>query len=173
VDNVKNGNMYKFVYDGNAHAIYSSSVFSYTSATIKAMNRSISFANTATITDVGEMAATFSVKITDENGSDVTDEYWILAEYATLKVTPRKLEITVKDAKKVYDGTPLVAQGFTHNNALVSGHMITEVIFSGSQTEIGSTEAIVDKVTIVDGSGNDVTHNYAISYIPGELKVTR
>ncbi len=174
VSNCKNGELYKYVYDGNAHSVNGSSVYSYKSITISSMNRKIAFAPTASIVDVGEMPATFEVIVTDADGNDVTDEYRIIPTYATLKVTPRAIEITVKDAKKVYDGKPLTPTAYSYSgNALVSGHRISSISYIGSQTEVGSTEAIVDKVTIVDLNGIDVTSNYAISYIPGELKVTR
>lgn len=172
VSNCKSANLYKYVYDGNAHTVTGSSVYTYRSVTISSMNRTIYFVPTASIVNVGEAPATFAVTVLDADGNNVTDEYRIIPTYATIKVTPRPMEITIHDAKKVYDGKPLTPKGYS-STGLVTGHYIEDISFIGSQTEIGSTEAIIDKVVIKDKQGNNVTENYAISYIPGELKVTR
>lgn len=53
---------------------------------------------------------TYSVSeivISDANGNDVTDNYDIQSDTATLSVTPRSIAVQTFDATKIYDGKPI------------------------------------------------------------------
>ena len=176
VNNKQNGSVFEYIYDGTAHRYTPSQrAYGYSSSTIDAMGRTVDYnpKTSAARTSVGETDAAFDVVITDLDGNIVTDEYMITYECAKIRVKPREIEIVIEDAKKSYDGTPLVATEYGLNGELVSGEWIKEIGFEGEQTELGSSEAVLGNILIVDQSGKDVTKNYQISYIPGELKVTR
>ena len=123
---------------------------------------------------VGKHTNTFKVTLTDANGEDVTDHYWINNSYGQARITP--LEITVKagDAQKIYDGTPVTCDLYTvEEGALVEGHRIGLCRIVGSQTEIGRSDNIITHILIQDANGKDVTSNYSIRLFAGKLKVTR
>ena len=123
--------------------------------------------------NVGEMPATFSVIIVDEYGNDVSDEYRIVKEYAKLRITPRAIEIEIGNEKRPYNGSPLVPRSYTIvSGNLVKNDKIADIAFQGSQTDIGYSESTIKTITITNEYGEDITGNYAISYIPGELRVT-
>jgi gliding motility-associated-like protein len=87
-------------------------------------------------------------------------------------ILPKDIEITAYSNTKVYDGTELTeSSSFISLGALVSGHSYT-VIVTGTQINVGFSTNIASGATILDGSNNDVTSNYAISYIDGTLSVT-
>ena len=162
--------IYEFVYDGKAHSV---TRINCNVKVLTQMNRRLELVGVAQLTDVGEIPADYEVRVVDEYGNDVSDEYRISKEYAKLRVVPRQIEITIKDAKKSYDGKALTASSCNvSDGSLASGHKISSVSFTGSQTDIGCSEATLNTIVIVDAAGNEVQENYAISYIPGELRVT-
>ena len=157
-----------FVYDGNIHT---SDNFAGDFHLI-ADGHTFEIISLSSITDVGEVAATFSMKIIDKNGKDVTYQYRIEKSYGTIKVTPRPIEITVESVEKKYDGKPLISNKYAlTGGSLVSLHQILHVYITGSQTEPGVSEAWVSNVMIVNTKGADVSRNYTIICIPGELRV--
>lgn len=126
----------------------------------------------ASIRNVGVADGLFNVQILDKNGRDVSEEYKIEKHYGRLRVAPRTLILSVNDREKTYDAIPLVPTEYTlEYGLLVSGHSIQSVVFSGSQTTPGTSQSSIASLKIVDG-GTDVTANYSITVISGELKVT-
>jgi len=90
----------------------------------------------------------------------------------TLEITKIPLEITANSASKVYDGTTLTNPGYSiTGGGLVSGHKLASITITGSQLDVGSSANIASGAVILDGSGIDVTNNYAITYINGTLEV--
>ena len=114
----------------------------------------------------------FTVRILNEKGEDVTSHYYIKKQCGTVKISPVYLVVKAGDAQKAYDGTPLTCNEASVIGSLCSGHVIKEIVISGSQTEIGRSENVVVKIVILDAEGNDVTGNYSIEYVAGVLKVT-
>ena len=88
----------------------------------------------------------------------------------TFKITERPLTITADSAERVYDGTPLTADGFS-SEGLAEGDSISSAKVEGSQTEIGSSANTVSDAKIINAKGKDVTANYSITYVPGTLTV--
>ncbi|MBQ6342201.1 MAG: DUF11 domain-containing protein [Anaerolineaceae bacterium] len=130
-------------------------------------------------TDAGSSKNTPSdAVIKNEDGEDVTDNYEIIYEESDLVVTPKPITITADSAEKIYDGTPLTADGYTSSAAeetgdgLENGDMIESVKVTGSQTNVGKSDNVPSDAKIVDKDGRDVTANYAITYDNGELTVT-
>ncbi|MBQ7789017.1 MAG: hypothetical protein IJ398_05125 [Clostridia bacterium] len=138
---------------------------------------------TGSILNFGESENTFSVKIVDENGEDVSEIYDISCEYGTLKITARKITITASSAIKEYDGKPLLApleikepneDLIELNSQFETPRFTWEVKEAfGSQTEIGkSPSSIKDGGFIVYLDGKSVPmENFEIEYLEGTLTV--
>ena len=118
--------------------------------------------NGDTVPNVGDK---YRLKFTSEDG-----KYTVESEEFSAEIQPKPLTITAESAEKVYDGEPLVKDGYTAGK-LVSGDKIIEVKVSGTQTNAGNAENVPHNAKIC-GNGTDKTKNYAISYANGTLKVT-
>lgn len=139
---------------------------------------------TGSQTDVGSSENTYTYRVVDALGNDVTVNYDIVTENGVLKVTPRKLQITVTAENKVYNGDTNAADqitGVTANN-IVSGDDLG-IDFSGVVANFADKNVGVGKtVTVTDGlvlTGADAG-NYELNYnykttadiIPKSLTVT-
>ena len=119
---------------------------------------------------------------------DVSKNYSVAWKLGTLTVTARPITVSVLDQTKMYDGTPLPNKPVyitydTGNDAgLVTGenHIVDDVTTDGSQqTDVGScylTPTAV-RICVLDYTTGetieDVTDNYAITYVAGKLTVTQ
>ena len=130
------------------------------------------------------------VAITDAAGNVVNDQFkTITLVPGTLTITKRgageeKVILEAANNAVVYDGQPhgvcLTADGKVEAGTsytityLVDGHSVKTVI-TGSRTEVGKYPGILvpdkNNTHIVDGSGNDVTENYEITYRNGDLEI--
>lgn len=131
---------------------------------------------TGKITNIGKVTNYFSVKITDSSGADVTDHYYVSKKYGILEIYARTLHINVDSAMKYFDGTPLVSDTFSISNPadLISGHFVGDVVISGSQTNVGVSDNVLESIkvyTVVNNEVVDVTNNYVITSTPGKLQV--
>lgn len=128
------------------------------------------------ITEVGtfdiEKLYELPVKVTDENGNDVTANYYVKFVGEGLTVMPNKITVVTNSAEKVYDGKALSSLiAWVGLGKLVDGHIIQIDETSVSEiTEKGEIENRL-KVKIVDENGEDVTENYEITYQNGKLTV--
>lgn len=118
--------------------------------------------NGETVPNVGDK---YRLKFMSEDS-----KYTVESEEFSAEIQPKPLTITAESAEKVYDGEPLVKDGYTAGK-LVSGDKIIEVKVSGTQTNVGNAENVPHNAKIC-GNGTDKTKNYAISYANGTLKVT-
>ena len=125
-----------------------------------------------TQTEVGVSENYLIAKVYDKNGNDVTHDYTLEYEPGTLTVQPRSITVTADSAQKEYDGTPLSSSGFKVESALpmVEGHTV-EARVEGSITEEGVADNVIKDVKVIDKTGKDVTRNYDINTIPGQLIV--
>lgn len=121
-------------------------------------------------TNAGVSENKFDITITDKNGADVTEDYKIVTEYGTLTVNPFPLTVQSGSAEKDYDGTPLTFGEYTVESfrELLEGHEIL-VNVTGSAVSRDAKNTIADVRVIADGV--DVTHNYDITVIEGELVI--
>lgn len=94
-------------------------------------------------------------------------------DFGTLHVTPRAATIVSGSAEKVYDGTPLICDKIESAVGVLEalGHHI-KANATGSQTNVGESKNTFNP-KIFDASGNDVTSNYTITKVEGDLKVTK
>lgn len=134
------------------------------SATLNGADLSGTFevVNGETVPNVGDK---YRLKFMSEDS-----KYTVESEEFSAEIQPKPLAITAESAEKVYDGEPLVKDGYTAGK-LVSGDKIIEVKVSGTQTSAGNAENVPHNAKIC-GNGTDKTKNYAISYANGTLKVT-
>ena len=113
------------------------------------------------------------------------DNYSVTCISGTLTITPRKITIKTGSADKVYDGTPLTCddrkiarrEGFD-GEALVKNHKfevseLTSVInvLRGGDNGVIGVENKFEEYSVLDGGGNDKTHNYEIEFENGTLTV--
>ena len=125
----------------------------------------------ASLTEVGKTENTFTIKIVNSEGEDVTKFYSLSYSYGWLNVTGIKITVTTAGAEKIYDGTPLTKEGYEiDSGSLCDGHSLS-VSYTGKQTDAGTSFNTVD-VKVTDASGEDVTKNYSIEVKAGQLTVT-
>ena len=110
--------------------------------------------------------------ILNEHGEDVTDSYEIEYVPGMLTVEPKSLTIIAGSNSKMYDGTDLVEDSFTGSDP-ASGDRIESVLVTGAQKNAGSSLNTASEAVIRNAGGEDVTGNYNISYVDGELTVTK
>lgn len=132
----------------------------------------ISISVTGSQTDVGISENHVSATVLDEDGNDASDQYKITYKPGSLTVKPRPLTLIASDAYKLEDGEPLVKDDYVLENAsqLVPGDKIY-VDIEGSITSPGETKNLISAVTVVNGDGKSVTHNYSITRRAGRLIV--
>ena len=121
---------------------------------------------------VGTSFNNIMVTIYDSQGADVTDKYDIEYQLGTLAIKGRLLSFSTGSAEKYYDGQPLTISPDSFQQVggeLFAGHRL-EAAAVGEITTVGSTPVKLS-VAVVDERGNDVTSQYSIEVVEGELKV--
>lgn len=130
---------------------------------------SVDFTGSQTNSGVSENIAT--IIIHDENDNDVTSLYSVDYTYGDLTVTPRSITIESANATKTFDGTPLTNDTYVVTNGFLVSTDTIEIDITGSQTTIGKSMNTISSITVLS-NGNDVTSNYIIVTVEGELVVT-
>ena len=120
--------------------------------------------------DVGTGKNAISVVIYDKNGNDITETYNIELREGNINVLPRPIEITTVSDEKIFDGYPLYNRNWDVSNGRVADGQYLDVSLPAERTEIGvSKNAAI--VIIRDSNYEDVSENYDITVITGELTV--
>ncbi len=133
---------------------------------------SINFVITGEQTEVGVSENTLEVTIVDRSGINVTDDYEIVYNCGELEVFEIiDLFITTQSYQKPYDGTPLVNKDPCVIEGLLTEHKIENLEYTGSQTEVGSSENSIAPFIIVDADGKDITERYNVIPNFGTLTV--
>lgn len=120
--------------------------------------------------EVGNSLCGLDVKIVNENGYDVSNEYKIKVKSGVLSVVPCNIEVTITAQDVVYDGSKIdIGESYTVTNGLLAkGNCITlsikdEWLENAGNVVAGKTLNAPDiNVTVSDANGYDVTHNYGI-----------
>ncbi len=91
-----------------------------------------------------------------------------------LEILPAAITITAKDNTVEYDGKAHGEIGYDAT-ATVKNQTIESVTIDGSKIDAGKYDDLLvpRDAKIVDVDGNDVTKNYAITYVPGTLEITK
>ena len=151
-----------YTYDGLAHG---------TEVTVSDLPKGYSLekaASSATATDVtiAIEATCDTLVIKNAEGKDVTNNLKITKVPGSITITPATLTVTMPSANKVYDGTPLTADG------TISGFVNNETATfttTGSQTEVGNSKNTYS----IKWNGTAKSTNYQISEAVGTLTVTQ
>lgn len=96
-----------------------------------------------------------------------------IGKTAEMELYYRKdLTLTPADLTKTYDGEPLMNRGTDDvlADGLADGHSIANVVFSGSQTEVGSSPSSIESVMISGPKAGNAY--YDITFGEGTLTVT-
>lgn len=122
------------------------------------------FADTASIINVGTAVNEATFVIVDAQGTPVNDNYNISCDFGTLEITPYVFNFIVEKAEKYYDSIPLTLTSYKiDRDDFPSGHTIN-IKYIGEQTEIGRCEyATVDIANTKiarDADGFDATGNF-------------
>ena len=151
-----------YTYDGLAHG---------TEVTVSNLPKGYSLdkaTSSATATDVTTAieATCDTLVIKNAEGKDVTNNLKITKVPGSITITPATLTVTTPSANKVYDGTPLTADG------TISGFVNKETATfttTGSQTEVGNSKNTYS----IKWNGTAKSTNYQISEAVGTLTVTQ
>ena len=128
---------------------------------------------TGSRTDAGTGKNTFSAKVVDGNGSDVSSDYSIEYRFGTLTVKPIGITVSTLSGTKVYDGTALACPEYkvTSKTGLLAGHKFTRVEMPAERVDVGVSENYISEIVVSDGT-REVTSNYTFAYHYGELTIT-
>jgi len=122
-------------------------------------------------TDVGTSMNRAIITIHDEHGEDVTDLYLVTNAFGQLSVTPREITIASQSDEKAFDGEALTNDEYEIIEGTLAEGETVEIEITGSQTTIGKSVNTVRSIRIYDEQDQDVTDNYSINIIEGELVV--
>jgi hypothetical protein len=125
--------------------------------------------------DIGQYELRGKLSIVDAEGNILKCVYQPNITFVgDLIITPRSFAINTETVQKTFDGSPLTnsVQTIT-GQGLAEGHTLV-IVFSGTQTEVGSSVNFLDwsKLKVLDENQQDVTKNYSITYNYGMLIVT-
>lgn len=118
-----------------------------------ASNHKIEIESKTKLTTIGEANNDYSLKIVNDKGKDVTNNYNITQRYGLLKINKRRLVLNLID---VNEGDELSSNNID-SGTLVAGHK--------AYVSLSDDGNIV--VNIFDSNNNDVTSNYDITYSIG------
>lgn len=93
--------------------------------------------------------------IYDNNGRDITKNYYIKGNYGSLTVSPRQLSVSTNSKQKVYDGLEFGPTDLEYNiatDSLAAGDYIGNVVFTNA---IGYTD-VIRKGTSVESKDNTI-----------------
>ncbi len=128
---------------------------------------------TGSQTFVGESVGGMNVKVVDENGYDVTEEYAVKVNGGKLKVEKSPVLIYLNAGEAVYSGEKYVFDDYTVvAGTLAEGHR-PALALPGSGL-INAGEVLSGQAAapaIYDGAGRNVSENYDILFSMGEVKV--
>ncbi len=158
------------VYDDTA---LTENTYTYTSSNL-VNNHTLNIDINGSIINVGVEDNTYNTLSVYDGLNDVSYNYDITVNYGKLTITVRNINVVTNDATKVYDATPLTNETYyvsTSQYDLVTNHNFV-IIFSGSQTNVGTSYNTISSCIILKDNSTDVTSNYNITITTGELEVT-
>lgn len=124
---------------------------------------------------IGKQLHNFDVKITDQDGNDVTELYKKKYALGYIDIKAASLKFIATSVSVPYDGNPHIATDYTMEGKLLEGDTLTvgEGFLIGELTTPGYTEILFDrsKLSIKNAKNEDVIDNYFIKYISGSLTV--
>ena len=133
------------------------------------------FDQDAYIINAGEAKNVFAIKIFDKKDKDVTGNYSIKYEFGTLKVSKREVVYMASDDNKVYDGTPLdsINEPQIISGALIDKHHIEHEYDPQTSANVGTYANTIKSITIYNEFDDDVTNNYLVLYLNGNITINK
>ncbi len=113
-----------------------------------------------------------SLKVRNKDGKDVTEAYEFQIEKYRLLLDKMKLVIKATDAEKVYDGQPLFSDRYEMTEGKLADGETIVATPNRSITDVGTIDNELI-LKIFDSKLADVTDDYEITYVAGELKVSK
>ena len=112
-----------------------------------------------------------SWRVTTADYQNVSSNYAVTLEAGVIRIDPRPITVKSGSASKMYDGTELTNPTYTvESGTLVKGHSLVVSVI-GARTDAGISPNVFEKAVVLDGSGIDISENYAITKVHGELNV--
>ena len=102
----------------------------------------------------------------------IVGTYFTLLATGSISTDGVRLEITLKDAEKEYDGEALFASEYEITSGTLLKGDVIEVKYTGSQTDVGYSKSGAD-VSVFNKDNYNVTKNYNIKVNPGSLTVRK
>lgn len=170
-------------YDGT-QLVFNSDDFIITGGKIVTGHRVVS-TNNVGIVDVGDkIPADFKPHVFDASGNDVTSNYDVILENSsdTIKINPRWIYFKPKDIIKTYDGQPAVCElEFLEGTSLADGQFAEFEIVDDDNASNFIDARPRQKIRIkdikiyqmVDGVKRDVTSNYTLTDMQGEIQIDK
>ena len=129
-------------------------------------------------TEIGTSNNTY--KLTWAAGNDKSGNYTITDVLGTLTVTPNanRIVITAPSARKVYDGTPLTADGNDPENPVIienlPGGFTVFTVVAGTLTNAGVADNEIISYQILNSAGENKTTSFtSVRLVNGALNVTK
>ena len=132
---------------------------------------------------VGINVGTYQMELTDKDfenkNPNFTKVTFVIVD-GEMEITKRPITIKANDNLGIpYDGLAHGKNGFTVTNAgvkdqgLADGHSVSDLTISGSRILVDyyEKELVPSAATIVDDKTADVTSNYNITYVEGDLEI--
>ncbi len=168
-----------FEYDGLVHSVSLAEAINLLKGHYIEITSTKEVKNVSDSTSENEVDTSRSITIRDENGNDVTSNYQILS-YASssLIIYPREIEVTTSSREFEYDdllhgdSTYLVTDGSIVENeylSLVTGSY--QYVIRGMNNEVLSYSNNVSSYSFIDQYSNDVSENYIINFVSGEITI--
>ncbi|MBR2539540.1 MAG: Ig-like domain-containing protein [Mogibacterium sp.] len=157
-----------YLYDGDEKRV---SGFISTHAVIEGNRYEVSG---LTASAEGTSAGKYKVKVsgtpvvTDAAGNDVSDQFAVEVEPATLEIRPRQIVLRSPDVSKEYDGTPLTGEEVTVEGDGFAGDDGVALSNHSSRTIVGVTQNSFDWTF---NEGTDAG-NYDVSTVFGYISIT-
>ncbi|HZJ98634.1 MAG TPA: S-layer homology domain-containing protein, partial [Tissierellaceae bacterium] len=153
---------YEDVYDGAAHSITVAGLINGDKAFYKAVDGEWTETNPG-YTNVGTYSV--EVRVTNPNYADRFGS-------ATVKITPTALTVTANSKTEEYTGSDITVEGYVVEG-LLDGDVLSGITASRTEKNVGDYPVTFTGTPIInDAAGVDVTENYAIRLVDGNLKIT-
>lgn len=124
-------------------------------------------------TGVGVGESDLTVKFYDEKGFDVSDEYAVKVNKGKLTVERAEITVTLEDQQVEYNGKQIDFEDYKVQGNLVAGHKVAGSVSDLKLVEAGEVLKTDVQPLIFDAQGNEVTHNYDVTFKMGKIEITK
>ena len=133
----------------------------------------VSFGASGTDAGTYEVRQTGTPVIKDAQGNDVTNQFTIHVNLASLIINKRPVTITAGSASFDYDGKEhsLNESSVTSETVLADGHTYTATITGSVKEQNEIADNVISDIRIYDVDKKDVTKNYEITAEKGRLRI--